>query len=190
MMTVMVLNAYEAGSGGGEVGTPTVIRYEVEWGVFSRSLYEHPSFISGGVYALTILDYAALQLWESNQDVVKKSEYKYNADPNNLTAFTTLSTNAKMFARGISLGQANWEDYAPVIRKTTTYTGGIPGQSEAGKKDNPPSNAGGPSGYEWKKTADRAIQANDDFDWDRVEEWTGGKKVLIDRVAVYWDQPT
>lgn len=178
----------EEGGGGTVTGSISTVRFEVEWVVFSRSLYEHPVFAigGGGANALTSKDYAAIRLWENNDDEVKKGEYKYVPNPNAPDTFDTLSTNAQKFAKGLQLGQQNWEDYAPVIRKTTTYVGGLPGFSQAGQKDNPPSFSGGPTGYQWKKTADRAVQSNEDFDWDRVEEWTGGKKILIDKDQVFW----
>lgn len=172
-------------------GEEIIIRFELEWAVFSRSLYEHPEFAigAGGLYELTDEDIAAIQLWESNEKVSEKKIYKYVPDPEKPNAYAELSANARMFARGLYLGQENWEDFAPVIRKTTTFLGGLPGESEAGQKDNPPTFEGGPEGYEWKKTADRAIQTNDDFNWDRVEEWTGGKTVLIDKNELFWSPP-
>jgi len=175
---------YEVESG--TAGTAKEVNYEVDWMVFQRSMFEHPVFAIGlgGTYALTSEDIAAIQKWE-NAPVDLKKVYKYYTDQAETTE-ETLTSNAQKFAKGLELGQESYEDYAPVVRRSTTYVNGLPATSSAGLKDNPPTFTGGPTGYEWRKTADRATRAGGQTRWERVEEWTGAIKVLSDRSNIYW----
>lgn len=173
------------GSPGQSQGTIVEVKYELEWVMFQRSMFEHPAFTAGGVYELSASDISAINKWKNNDNATQKAAFKYK-DTEEASTFTALGANAVVFAKGLNLGLENYEDYAPVIRKTTTYADGMPGQSEAGLKNNPPSFLGGPPGYQWRKTADRAIQSDIETRWDRVEEWTGAVKVLFDKENIYW----
>jgi hypothetical protein len=190
IMVVILEYKYEAGTNGTEPGIPAEISLEVEWVMFQRSMYEHPVFAigEGGDHALTSADIAAIEKWENEDNADEKALYKYKVKEDD-TEYETLSANAKMFARGIELGQSSWEDYSPVVRKTTNMLGGPPGISAAGQKDNPPSFDGGPAGYQWRKSADRGIKAGGQTKWERQEEWLGAKKVLTDKDEIFWTAP-
>jgi hypothetical protein len=45
---------------------------------------------------------------------------------------------------------------------------------------------GKPIGYEWLKTADRSISQGGRKRWQKIEEWTGAKKVLVDKDEIFW----
>ena len=180
--------ASPAGEGEGQEQETT---YEIEWVLVSRSTLEHPKFAIGlgGSYALTSEDVCAIEQWKNEEDVTQKKVFGYKEKPDDST-WKTLSTNAKMFARGVQLGVETWDDFAPVVRVTTGYINGKPPRSQAGQKDNPPAAAEGPTGYEWRKSAERNIKAGGQNRWERVEEWLGAKKVLIDKDEVFWSAPT
>jgi hypothetical protein len=155
--------------------------------MFQRPLAEHPVFRTGGAHALDATDHADIAAWRDEPDPTLKGAYKYNELA--LTGSGSeaeLSSAAIMFAKGIELGMESYEDYAPVVRKTTTYVGGLPGASTAGAKDAGPTFTGKPSGYEWRKSADRAIRQGGQTRWERVEEWVGAEKVLIDKSSIYF----
>lgn len=179
----------EASNGGGQGASTGEVTYETDWELFTRPMYEHPEFTieGGGTYTLTSQDISEIEQWKNETDVDLRKVYKFDSDSGEVT----LSTNGKMFARGYELGQETFEDYAPIVRVTTTFTdgGGATG-TDVGTKDNPPSAANGPSGYEWRKTADRDIRTGGQTRHERVEEWIGAKKVLIDRDAIFWTAPT
>lgn len=186
ILTVVTQYRYDNPSGSGGTSRETV--YEVEWVMFQRELIEHPEFVLGGsgTYTLTAEDISDLEAWKNEQNPENKADYFFSGG----SSVEELSSNAKMFAKGIQLGQEYWEDYAPVIRKITTYEGGNPGDSEAGAKGSEPSFAGKPSGYEWRKTADRAIRSKGQTRWDRTEEWIGAETVLTDKDSIYWTAPS
>ncbi len=168
--------------------------FERDWVAFSRSLKEHPEFTmgGGGQFELEPGDDFDIRMWQEEMDRALQKEYKYR-QPNpgsSVSSFVVdLSTNAKMFARGLQIGQENWEDYAPVIRKTTTFSKGIGSGADAGLRGGEPDFAGKPDGYEWRKSADRGLKTGRQGRWDQDEEWVGATKVLIDRKRIYWDAP-
>jgi hypothetical protein len=192
VLIVVMESIYDVSGGGGEgeAGTPGAITYEVEWTMFDRSIFEHPEVAVGlgGTRELTSEDIAAIEKWQNTEDVTEKKDFKYKKSPDD-AAYVELSANAKYVARGIQLGQEKFEDYAPVVRVTTEYFDGLPELPIAGMKDNPPSFIGGPPGYEWRKTADRAISGEVETKWNRVEEWIGAKKILSDKDSLYWEAP-
>lgn len=158
---------------------------EVEWVSFQRPMLEHPEFRkgNGGTYQLDELDIADIEEWR-NAPPSLKGIYKYK--DSNTDAENELGANAQKFCNGIELGLETYEDYAPVVRKTTTFAGGLPGDSEAGAKDTPPTFPGLPAGYEWRKSADRGVRAGGQTRWDRIEEWIGALKVLVDKDEIYF----
>lgn len=189
-LSVTVSYEFEAGDFSTDPGVEQETTYEIEWAAVSRSMYEHPEFAIGllGTYALTSEDWVAIEKWQNEDDLTQKAVFKYKEKDAD-TTYKTLSTNAKMFARGIQLGVEEWDDFAPVVRVTTTYLNGLPPTGSAGQKDNPPSAANGPSGYEWRKSADRAIKAGGQNKWERSQEWLGAKKVLVDKDDIFWTAP-
>jgi len=172
---------------GEEPGTLESETYELEWVAVARSMYEHPQFAIGqdGASELDSADIAQIAAWEVLEDPYLKAQYMLSGD----YAAVTLTDRAKLFARGIELGQTVFEDFAPVARKVSTYTGGPPPQSEAGQKDDPVGFPGLPDGYEWRKSADRNVTAGKRTRWEKQEEWLGAKKVLHDKDFIYWEPP-
>lgn len=189
-LVVTMEATFDATSGATTPGTVQEITYEVDWVLFQRSMFEHPAFAvgQGGLYALTSEDIVAIDLWQNGTNRDEKKVFKYLPVEDSAT-YETLSTNAKYFARGLQLGQETYEDYAPVVRRTTKYSDGQPSTTDAGLVSVPPFFAGRPTGYEWRKTADRSVRTNNDTQWNQVEEWTGAKKVLTDRLNLYWAAP-
>jgi len=174
---------FQAGAGGDDTGTLETVIYEIEWVMFQRSLFEHPRFVT-----LTDTDIVAIQKWKDEQNPTYRANYQYE-DLEQDPPYVDLSALAKLFAKGILLGQESYEDYSPVVRKVSTYVNGMPPESDAGLKDDPPAISCLPAGYEWRKSADRGIQTAKRNKWDRTEEWVGAIKVLSDKEDVFWDQP-
>jgi hypothetical protein len=161
--------------------------YEIEWVAVARSMYEHPQFAinGGGANELSSVDISEIALWEAEPNTTLKAAYQFQ----NEYYAGTLSASAKLFARGIELGQTVFEDFAPVARKISTYSGGPPPESEAGQKDEPAGFPRLPDGYEWRKSADRNVTAGKRTRWEKQEEWIGAKKVLHDKDQIFWEAP-
>lgn len=166
--------------------------YEVDWMDVQRSFYEHPKFATGGTYALTNTDVAAIKLWEAETKIERKDLYKYQStDPSNgYSAEYDLTPNARMFARGIELGQEFWVDKMPVATMIETYVNGLPPAGTAGQKEDPP---GGfpslPTGYEWLRSTDRGVRAGGQNKWERTVQWIGSDQVLADVDDIFWAAP-
>ena len=62
-----------------------------------------------------------------------------------------------------------WETYAPVCRRTQYNFLTFPSVGQCGKRETPPTSH--PSGYEWRRSADRCIREG--VWWTRIQEWTG-----------------
>jgi hypothetical protein len=187
-----VVVSYEFSGTDSTFGTARETTFEIEWLAQSRSLVEHPKFQTGGTYALDNQDLIDLGFWQDEPDATLKAAFKYNE----LAAtgsgdIAELTSAAKMCAAGILLGYEYWDDFVPVLRKNTTYLGGPPNASEAGDKASgaPAGFPTVPTGYEWRKSADRSIRAGGQNRWERAEEWVGEKKVQIDKSNVYWSAP-
>lgn len=174
----------------GGTGTLGEIVHEIDWNTVHRSLYEHPKFAEGGEFALADEDRIALKNWERMPDAGYKEDFIYATNPDTweggASGTGTLSANAQELAKGILIGIDHWEDFAPVARKTSTYSGGPPPEGDAGLKETPTGFPNLPDGYEWVKTADRSVKSGGQTKWRRSEEWTGSDKVLIDRANIYW----
>jgi hypothetical protein len=152
-------------------GVLVSVAYEIDWVVVGRPLIEHPNFSSSGSKRLTDEDLEKIATWEDEKT------------PEN---FSVLSDNAKYYATGIMKGISSYDDFAPVLSKTTTYVGGPGPTSSAGMKDNPAGFPNRPSGYEWIKSADRSLRSGTRDKWDRTEQWTGAHAVLVDKNGLYY----
>jgi len=170
-------------------GEAQEISYEIDWVAVSRSMLEHPQFRVGGegVNALTKQDVIDIENWKNETDPTLKAAFKYNAiRADGVPDETLLESSAQLFATGILQGFEEYEDYAPVLRKTTTLIGGPGATTQAGQKDEPAVFPGKPTGYEWLKTADRSVTQGGRKRWQKIEEWTGAKKVLVDKDEIFW----
>lgn len=187
VVTIVCEIAYGTGS---SAGTEQETTYEIDWANISRSLYEHPKFRpgGGGTYELSDSDLVDLQLWQNEPDSDARKAYQfYKRDKNGAPVgiLETLDTNPAVLAEYLLKGVEFYDDYAPIARKSTTYAGGPPGTSDAGAKDTPLGFSNLPAGWEWLKTADRALRSGRQTKWVRTEEWTGAKKVLVDKDNIY-----
>lgn len=168
-------------------GTAQEITYEIEWTMFQRSIFEHPAFApgAGGEYQLEEEDLAQIQLWEALENSTLKKDFQFYPDPSNPVEIS-LGDNAVKCAKLILRGIDTYEDYAPVLRRTTKFANGNPSTTDAGLRDlSGPTFAGKPSGYEWLKTADRSVRSDRDRQWNQVEEWIGAIRVLLDREDIF-----
>jgi len=168
---VTIVHSFESTSSDG-TGTADESTHEIDWTVVNRPLMEHPEFQEGGFYSLEESDFPLIAAWEDD-----KSD----------TNFDALSSNAQKYAKGILIGLTTYDDYAPIATLTTGYINGPPPSSSAGSKDNPPSSFPNlPTGYEWRKAADRSLRAGRKNRWERVESWEGAKKVLVDKNELFY----
>jgi hypothetical protein len=170
-------------------GEAQEISYEIEWVPVSRNMLEHPEFRVGGegAHKLAVYDVTDIEYWRNELKADLKQVFKYARSlEGGGTYVAELSGSAKLFATGILQGIEEYSDYAPVLRKTTTLIGGPGATSEAGQKDEPAVFPGKPIGYEWLKTADRSVTQGGRKRWQKIEEWTGAKKVLVDKDEIFW----
>lgn len=170
------------------IGTAKETTYEIEWVNISRSLFEHPEFVTGATNALTDADRQDVQSWLDERDTAVRAAFGfYQKDKfgNPTGAVVPLVDGALLFAKYAIRGVEFYDDYAPVARKSTTYVGGPPGTSDAGAKETPIGFPNLPVTWEWLKTADRSLRSGGQTRWIRTEEWTGAKKVLLDKETLY-----
>lgn len=136
-------------SGTTEVGSlnpePT---YETEWVQLEKSIKSHPYF-----EALTTDEINAVEAAIEERTSYSGSEL------------------AESYYAKLLRGQENYLLFSPVIRATTALTS-KPSNTSAGGRETPPSAAAVPDGYEWLKTASRAVTPGQDSKWELVEEWT------------------
>lgn len=191
ILRVIVERKFDASADGSGTGQEKEVAFEIDWVDVQRPLYEHPEFAmdQGGEYELTAEDMAAIEKWKENPNVDYKKEFIYYTGADADTT-STLSTNAKMFARGVQLGLEYYVDKAPVATRSATYVNGPPPEGEAGKKEDPTGFPNLPDGYEWIRSADRALRAGGQTKWQRDTSWIGAVKVLIDSEELFWDEPT
>lgn len=159
-LTVVYTNVPTAGAL--LVGNTTTI--EVDYVPTEKPLITHPRYATGGTKALTDADRRAIELWRA-----EPSDGNYEA----------ASANAKDFIDKLRKGIESYLVGAPLARKTTRGTS-APTVSSVGTRSATAPVSGAPSGYEWLKTADRAIRQAPAMGWERVEEWTGAREVDAD----------
>lgn len=172
-----------------EPGQLVSISYEIRWVTVERPMLEHPQFSigGGGANALTDGDIYTIELWKAPEN--KKADYEvFKCKQDGY--LITLSDNAKLFARGIQLGQETFEDKAPTAIKISEYVNGPPPETTAGLKEDPAGFPNLPAGFEWRKETADSTRAGGATKWNLTEEWVGAVKVLTDRLNVYWDAPT
>ena len=170
-------------------GELVAVSYEIRWLTIERSMYEHPAFIigGGGAYELGNADIYDIEKWKAPENTKElRDAYKYNENGYE----TELSTQAKMFARGMELGLTTFEDKAPTAIKISEFVNGPPPETDAGLKQNPMITFPNlPTGFEWRKETADSTRAGNSKKWNLTEEWLGAKKVLFDREEVFWNPP-
>lgn len=158
--------------------------YEIEWVSINRPLMEHVEFYN----LLSASDMEDIDQWKNEPDPTLKKAFKYDfrIREEEISDEHELTNLAKLYAMGVLLRQEEWEDFSPVVRKTSFYVNGPPPSSEAGQKEEPIGVPNVPTGYEWRKSADRSLNTEGQNRWQKIEEWTGTKKVLIDKDEIFW----
>jgi len=164
------------------------VSYEIRWVSVERDMLEHPQFAigEGGENALTTGDIYDIEMWKAPENTrALRDEYKYNEGGYHVS----LSANAKLFCRGIELGQETFDDKAPTAIKISEYVNGPPPETTAGIKEDPAGFPNLPEGFEWRKETADSTRAGGATKWNLTEEWNGAKKVLHDRLHIYWEPP-
>jgi hypothetical protein len=167
------------GAGTGDLGpaTQTIVFEPIDLGESSEvemAQLERP-IETNDYYSLETSDiWAAFNTWEAEPDPTLKGIFKYTIPNTNPPVTGTLTGLIAGLAAKKLKGLTSYIAPAPVLR-TTTFHLNAPATANVGKRDTP---GFGPTGYEWLKTADRAIFDRADGRWKRTQEWTG---------AISWD---
>lgn len=160
---------------------------EIDYVQVEKNLRTHPAFID-----FTITQWVQVDAWEAMDEDIQKLDFKYyNRDKDGKPGTTlntlggTTSTGQKAYALLRLKKVESFLDFAPVVRRTTKYRGNAaPTSADAGQKVSAPGYA--PSGYEWIKTSDRVSKTGmRSNEWTRQEEWTGSRKILLDKDTLY-----
>lgn len=161
--------------------------FEIDQVQIEKPLKQHPAFIS-----FSAADKQAVNAWEDENDQALRAAYQYflrDKDMETVGSVVTLTgtttTGQQAYARLRLLGTESFLDFAPVVRRTSKYRGNVaPSSADAGQKTSAPSYA--PAGYEWLKTCDRVSkQGTKSIEWIRQEEWTGARKILLDKDELF-----
>lgn len=137
---------------------------EVDVGILEKPIETHPYYS-----LITSAQWARFNTWEAEPDPTLKGDLQYKI-PGTEEVETLTGILAGLAQKKLS-GTTTYILPAPIVRRTSTSleepeTGGV------GKISDPGS---GPEGYQWLKTADRAIFRKSDGRWERIEEWTGAE---------------
>lgn len=156
---------------GGASGTaPVTYQLERDWTLVDRPIELHPMFKD-----LTDEDRAKVRAWQDlDSRFASRKRLAYYPkvdDPKAATAahWGQLSGLLLKLAKKIRKGQDTYWAVSPVVRRTSQYTR-IPPSSTVPKRGSPPIPV---SGFEFLKTADRAVREGKSGPWVRTEEWTG-----------------
>ncbi len=160
---VIYLSALESGGGGGSPSTEQPV-YEVEWVMIEKSLFYHPRYTFGGAKKLDEEDRRLLSEWIASRGTKEALDLThFNGAPN--------ESHCVDFATKWSRGVESYWHYAPIGRRTSVSRA-KPQLGSCGHKENPPGDVA-IDGYEYVKTADRALKSGRFGRWERIEEWTG-----------------
>lgn len=127
--------------------------------------------------------------------------YKLNSDgTQDTTLYTVTVPGALLYVKLRKLGFEHFDEYIPVLTKTSLYRGKNPPPIEQtastsgaptatnlvgryvadGSAKKPPNADFVPDGYRWVKTADSFRKQGKTLYWTRTEEWTGALYILYD----------
>jgi hypothetical protein len=166
-LSISMVEEFSGAESSGTEKAASVIR-QIVWTPVSRPLIEHPEFQWGGSCYLDPSELADLAIWEQDKTHV------------------VAGTNPNKYITGRNMGIETYDDYAPTLTKTTPFVNGVSPTSVAGAKDEPTGFDNKPTGYEWVKTADDCVSTGRRNRWERVEQWTGDKKILVDKNTLYY----
>jgi len=164
--------------------------HEVEAVPVEKSLRTHPVFNT-----MTAAEWAEIDAWIEEKDTAARAAYQWwtrDANGEKTGSVNTLGTTAKPtksqqdFAKAYLLGVQSYTEYATVARETRLFSGNDkPSSADCGVKTGGDPFTGVPSSLEWIKTSERAFKQGRSFRWTKTTEWTGVKKVLVDKSNFY-----
>jgi hypothetical protein len=167
--------------------------YEIDWVDVVKPFIDHPAFGIGGEFEMGSSERLECLRWEEMDVPEYKTAYKffpgrYSDWLGTEDELQILSgTNAEKYADGRLLGIEYATIKAPVLRKSTFYTNGVPPQDGGGLKEDPPADFPNvPPDYEWLRNADRSSNTGNQTEWRRDQEWVGAKKILVDSENLYY----
>lgn len=194
ILIVRVVKKFSPGEAGAAVELET--NHELDWMAVQKPLIDHPVFGETGAWSLVPAEKSIyIPKWEEMPVAAFKENFKYYPGryedwDGGEDSLNTLTQNAKYYAQGRLLGLEYYTEFAPVVRKLTTYKNGLPEGSGAGEKEDPDFGDNDlPAGYEWIKNTDSSIETAKQNEWKRTQEWLGANKVLVDSKNTYWDPP-
>ncbi len=161
------------GGGGGGQNEPATL--EVEWTMLEKPIESAPPFAG-----LSAADLAKIQAWENLpfRCTQRKQGFQYpvsplieEPDPKNNAHWVTFTGAVLLLAQKIAQGIESWQVPVPVVRRTRV-TWEQPTVTRCGRRETPPIEI---AGYQFIKTADRAVREGRSGPWKRVEEWTGAE---------------
>lgn len=169
---VVELSTRIGGGGGGGQNDPATL--EVEWTLVEKPIESAPVF-SG----LTAVQLAQVRAWEDLplSCVNRRLSFQYplvaEPDPKNDAHWSSFAGAQLLLAQKKAAGIESWQVPAPVVRRTRS-TWEQPTVTRCGRRETPPISI---AGYQFVKTADRAVREGRSGPWKRVEEWTGAEHV-------------
>lgn len=224
-LEVSTIQQFTADSGTIGNAASKLVKDETEWQfVWQRQvlpLRRHPAFLptsafysappSGTSFPLDATagspsrtGYSDVDGWEQMPECDAKLANQYYLLNSDGTQSTTLRTvvvpGALLYVKLRKLGAEYFDEYIPVLTKTSLYRGKNPppvekvssggGASSStnlvgryikdGTNKKPPDAEFVPDGYRWVKTADSFRKQGKTLYWTRTEEWTGALYVLYD----------
>lgn len=174
-MGVLAVNLIGASPSSGFAGSgPLRVTVERDRVPVQKDLRTHPMFDSEeGEYPIDAAGWAKIDRWQNEPDPVLKGTFKYKDD----SGVEQVLDDAQIaYAGRVLKGGQSYNLYAPIVRKTSVFSGDPGPGDEPGYREDPQVSVSFPDGYQWLKTACREIQQQDKS-WQRTEEWTGAEEV-------------
>ncbi len=152
--------------------------YEIDWVTVERPLISHPIYESGGDKALSVYDKLAIENWKLEEDVTKRSEYKFRPILT-VNVYLTLVANAQHYAQRYAKGIDAYQFSYPVARISSLYDTEPSTQPCNVYRGSKPFEAC-PDGYTWLKVVDRATRSGTNGRWVRNIEYQGFEALETD----------
>lgn len=153
---VMTFNIVSEGAAGAGTTDETIV--EVDAGQLQKSIYDHPAFDD---------------LEDTDKAKVRKAVEDKKTEPPPLTpSGDNINQASNLFYRLIK-GVESYLVAAPEVKKTTySYTRPTVGAIGKGTRTTAKPDPSAPDGYQWLKTADRAVRQGRKGKWERIQVWT------------------
>ena len=148
---------------------PSSTVWEFDMAQIEKPLSSHPALMDDTQNPDLVSNATKLELWRNEQRTDLRNAFKYLPTPASSDAeAVTLEGIVKKFAIKILRGVESYIVFAPVVSKTSVYSG-RPETGAIGMIEDPyycdPD-------FEYLKTGDHSVQ-NTDKTWTRTEKWTG-----------------